>query len=502
MVWRLSGFDELGRLGGGASGHVVSARHQATGTVVAIKYLSEAVRRAPGALDEIRAAVAALVETEEPGTASASSHIVNIHEYIEAPRGTAIVMELLDGATVAELIRHEGAAEPEAALHLLRGVLTGLAAAHARGVMHGGVRPTNVLVDPAGTSRLVDFAVPFPPRVPIPAYVAACRAPELSSGAPDSPRSDIYAATATTVALLTARPSNSYAPPMTGVTDSTPQVIRDLIASGLAEDPQERPGDVATFLAELDWAAADAYGPEWAETGQSRLVRAVSGALVLIGAEPAAIGFGQTLTAMATRYLGGPVATRILAGAGLALVLIVGTDRVLSGPGAASVASGEVPSFTLNMPTTPSPAVTPSVSGPPTAKPTASPTVQPVPTLIGLDPTHAPVNNPPPRPAKTPSPHPTTHPPTHPPTTHPTTTHPTTSPPTTPPTSPSTTPPTSPSTTPPTSPTDTPTDTPTPTDSPSDTPPPPNTPSPLDVVTPTDTAHVVALPRVGLLVAE
>lgn len=476
MAWRLPGFVELGQLGAGAGGRVVSARHQGTGTVVAVKYLSDGLRRAPGAVEHIRAAVGVLVEMDHP-------NIVHIYEYAEAVHGAAIVMELVDGVSLAELIGHQGATEPEAALYLLRDLLSGLAATHERGVTHGGIRPANVLIDASATSKLVDFATRSPGQVP--AEALAFQAPELAGGAPPSMRSDMYAATATLVACLTGRPLHSFVPPAIGIPEGIPATIpdpvRDLIVRGLAADPDGRPDDATAFLTELEWAASDAYGVGWAEVGKSKLVRNVAAALILISEAPANAGFAQT----ATRYVGGPIATKVLIGAGIALVVLVGADTALGGQDNATIAAADVPSFTLTLPTAP-PVVAPAPTGAPQpggtgkATPTTAPTQAPAPhpTLIGLDPTTPPPVAP--HPTKTPPP-PKTPKPTKTPTKKPTS-GPTTVPPVTvTPTQPTHTATPTPTVTPTVTPTPTPTVTPTgpPTSQPPS--PPDNTP---DAVTP------------------
>ena len=86
-------------------------------------------------------------------------NVVRLYEYVESPSGAAIVMELVDGVSVREILSRQGATTAEAALVVLQGSLLGLAAAHARGVVHRDYKPENVLVNGYGVSKLTDFGI-------------------------------------------------------------------------------------------------------------------------------------------------------------------------------------------------------------------------------------------------------------------------------------------------------------------------------------------------------
>ena len=86
-------------------------------------------------------------------------HVVRLYEYVESSSGAAIVMELVDGVSLRQILARQGGTTPEAALVVLQGSLLGLAAAHARGVVHRDYKPDNVLVDGDGASKLTDFGI-------------------------------------------------------------------------------------------------------------------------------------------------------------------------------------------------------------------------------------------------------------------------------------------------------------------------------------------------------
>ena len=150
--WSVPGYTELKALGSGGFGDVVLARHDATGTPVAIKYLHRNLLSDARFAEMFRGEAEVLAYLDDP-------HVIRLYEYVESPSGAAIVMELVDGISLREILAHQGATSPEAALVVLQGSLLGLAAAHARGVVHRDYKPANVLVDGAGASKLTDFGI-------------------------------------------------------------------------------------------------------------------------------------------------------------------------------------------------------------------------------------------------------------------------------------------------------------------------------------------------------
>ena len=188
-------------------------------------------------------------------------------------------MEHVEGSTLHEILRQHGKTTAEAALVVLKGSLLGLAAAHERGVVHRDYKPANVLVTVDGVSKLTDFGIAAQAGGrAVPAGTLAYMAPEQFSGAPASPASDIYAATATFYECLT-----GYKP-FSGDTatdlfeqhlhrpvplDPVPEPLRRLIATGMAKDPEDRPGDAAAFISALEDAAR--YARRWEERGQVQL---------------------------------------------------------------------------------------------------------------------------------------------------------------------------------------------------------------------------------------
>ncbi|WP_220451225.1 serine/threonine-protein kinase [Nocardioides dongkuii] len=131
------------------------------------------------------------------------------HPHVLAPHGWAaedgvavIVSELVRGGSVADLVRAAGPLPEGLVVALLDQALQALAAVHDRGVVHGDVKPANLLLEPTGTGRphlrLADFGlasardgVVFPDTGPVgtPGFLA----PDQARGAPPDPAQDLYA---------------------------------------------------------------------------------------------------------------------------------------------------------------------------------------------------------------------------------------------------------------------------------------------------------------------
>ncbi|WP_346115575.1 serine/threonine-protein kinase, partial [Nonomuraea maheshkhaliensis] len=279
MQWSAPGYTEIKQLGAGASGRVVQAVHDDTGVRVAIKYLSEELRRDPAALARFQSEARLLTTLRDP-------NIATMWEYVQDFGGAAIVMELVDGVSLRALLRENGTTEPEAALVVLKGSLLGLAKAHEMGLVHRDYKPENVIVRDDGASKLVDFGIAVRQGTTVqPEGTPPYMAPELWEGQPASPATDVYAATAVFFECLTGhRPYRSTEPSVLGYQHvhapvpflDAPEPVRELVRRGLAKDPARRPDGAMAFVAELEAVARAAYGEDWEERGRRRLAALVA----------------------------------------------------------------------------------------------------------------------------------------------------------------------------------------------------------------------------------
>ncbi|MGH7314451.1 MAG: serine/threonine-protein kinase, partial [Candidatus Rokuibacteriota bacterium] len=144
--------------------------------------------------------------------ASNPSRIVRVYEVDRTDEGRVFMaMEYLEGESLAELIRREGALAPSRALRLAIQIAQGLAAASQAGVTHRNLKPQNVMVvGPDEQVKLTDFGIgrlretalggrPAGPSLIAPEYLA----PEQLKGEDVSYRADIYALGAVLYTMLT-----------------------------------------------------------------------------------------------------------------------------------------------------------------------------------------------------------------------------------------------------------------------------------------------------------
>ena len=393
--WKVPGYTELKVLGSGGFGDVMLARHDASGTLVAIKYLHGDLLADREFAGMFRDEATVLASLDDP-------NVVRLYEYVESPLGAAIVMELVGGVSLREILTYQGKTTAEAALVVLQGSLLGLAAAHRRGVVHRDYKPENVLVNGDGISKLTDFGISARAGDrPVPAGTLLYAAPEQMAGASASPASDVYSATATFYECLTGRP------PFSGRTaddlvrqhrsepvplDPVPEALRPLVAAGMAKDPSRRPTDATSFVTELGTVAAAAYGRHWRDRGRSHLGEAalLLAALWPSGAPPTVQGTAVHRIRLLRHARLSPVNAAIAAGVAIAAVA-VGTALAATGspPPTATASNHPVaavqqislqPSTSLSSASSPLPASLPSPtvsvtsSSPPVSVTSSSPT--------------------------------------------------------------------------------------------------------------------------------
>jgi serine/threonine protein kinase len=149
----LEGFRDIVPLDSGGFGSVFRATRSSTGGTVALKQLD----RTPGLVEEL---VERRLSRELAAMVALKGHpnIVQVEEMISAPGGPVIVMEFMDGGSVASLLGHTSPSAQRIA-HIAACVAAGLSAAHGAGIVHRDVKPHNVLLNQFGQVKLCDFGI-------------------------------------------------------------------------------------------------------------------------------------------------------------------------------------------------------------------------------------------------------------------------------------------------------------------------------------------------------
>ena len=95
--------------------------------------------------------------------------MVAVYDLITEDGANWLVMEYIEGVTLAALVKNDGALSTDEAAGLVRQAADALAAAHAAGIVHRDVKPSNMLVTPAGDVKVAPGRRP-PPRSPSPGW--------------------------------------------------------------------------------------------------------------------------------------------------------------------------------------------------------------------------------------------------------------------------------------------------------------------------------------------
>jgi Tol biopolymer transport system component len=295
--WRLGPYEVLAKLGEGGMGEVYRARDTKLGRSVAMKVLPELVAADPERLTRFHREAQLLAALNHP-------HIAAIYGFEDSGETHALVMELVEGLTLADRIANGPLAVAEA-LSIAQQIAEALEAAHEQGIVHRDLKPANIKVRPDGTVKVLDFglaklndanvaspsssgalAVTMSPTMSIAATqaglilgTAAYMAPEQASGKPVDKRADIWAFGVVLWEMLTGRQlfegetiSHVLAAVLTREPDlsAAPTRVRALLTRCLEKDPRKRLRDIGDAMALVP--AVD-VGQTGAETGTDGVAR-------------------------------------------------------------------------------------------------------------------------------------------------------------------------------------------------------------------------------------
>lgn len=358
-------YELQGLLGRGGMGDVYRAFDTEQDRTVALKLLPDGLSADPRYAQRFRRESHATARLREP-------HVIPIHRYGEIDGRLFIDMRLVDGVDLARVIATDGPLDPARTVEIVAQTAAALDAAHADGLVHRDVKPSNILLTASDFVYLVDFGIAHVmdtagrqaalTTTGTAVGTVAYMAPERFSPGDLGPAADVYSLACVMYECLTASTPfpvdgmlpaiyahGNVAPPRpTDLRRELPVALDEVIAVGMAKQPGDRfasagelaaaaraalagphvertrTSEVPTATAALPIIAADQLGPDQVDTGTPaygfelaergrgrRAVLAAAGVLLVVAAAVAVV-----LLSPWERSDGGPPATSPLPGSG------------------------------------------------------------------------------------------------------------------------------------------------------------------------------------------
>jgi serine/threonine protein kinase len=314
-------------LGRGGMGLVFRAAHVGLRRQVAVKILHPSLAASPEVRNRFEREALAVGKIDHP-------NCVSVYDVGRLPDGSLyLAMELLEGRSLADVLEQEGQIAPGRSLHILAGILRGLAHIHHAKLIHRDIKPENIFLIRQGAdedfAKILDFGIAKPMEASdlndgvkltqagmafgTPIYMA----PEQALGNPMDGRADLYAAAVMGYEMLcgqppfysddklevmsmhTARPVPPMRQRMVRGGRPVPSSIERLVVRGLTKKPSDRYASAEEFLAEVEQALRTPDGgvtevvfDRPGDTGSQPLVTE-DGQVRITGANEVASGLGS-----------------------------------------------------------------------------------------------------------------------------------------------------------------------------------------------------------------
>jgi serine/threonine protein kinase len=309
---RLGPYEVLGLIGAGGMGEVYKAKDTRLDRTVAIKLLPAGISADPDRRARFEREARAIAGVVHP-------HICTLHDFSEHAGSMFLVMEHLDGETLAERLK-KGPLPIDQVLTIATDIADALAVAHRHGIIHRDLKPANLMLTKAGT-KLLDFGLAkltdYGKQAGVAHMVSAptrsvsltaegeivgtlqYMAPEQLEGWETDARADIFAFGAVVYEMATGRKAfegKSKAsliaailehdpPPISTIQPLTSPLLDHLVKTCIAKDRDERWQSAGDMARNLRWITAnpsvgDSHGISIHDVRRSRLMCLLSVALV------------------------------------------------------------------------------------------------------------------------------------------------------------------------------------------------------------------------------
>jgi serine/threonine protein kinase len=240
-------------IGVGGMGEVYRAYDTIKDRTVAVKVLRAEMAADPGFQERFRRESRVAARLQEP-------HVIPVHDFGDVDGVLYIDMRLVEGASLKDELRANGALDPSRAAGIIAQVAAALDAAHSGGLVHRDIKPENVLLTPDDFAYLVDFGIAHgggdPSMTTTGLVIGSCAymSAERFSDGPVGPPADVYSLTCLLYECLTGRPPYetgdlrqlmiahmfSPAPRPSIMRRGISRAFDDVIAKGMAKKPSDR----------------------------------------------------------------------------------------------------------------------------------------------------------------------------------------------------------------------------------------------------------------------
>ena len=261
-------YEVEGRIGAGGMAEVWRGHDRVLNRTVAIKTLLPQFARDASFVDRFRREAQAAARLNHAG-------IVSVYDSGTDGEAPYIVMEFIEGRTLADYLSSGKTIPPMEAAQIAKDIAAALAVAHAQGVIHRDIKPANVMVTRDGKVLVMDFGIARlisgPETAPQTSAVlgtASYLSPEQAQGQPVDARTDIYALGVVLYEMLTGRPPftgdspmaiaykqvNATPPAPSSANPDVPPALDAVVMRALSKNPANRYQTGTEFADDLERA--------------------------------------------------------------------------------------------------------------------------------------------------------------------------------------------------------------------------------------------------------